>query len=96
MRTTVTSSSTGVSTQYLLAIQLKYRKGQDIWLVGGSEIIHEFMISDLIDEFVISIHPILLGDGIPLFKKGFNESLLIFKESINFSSGLVQLKYAKR
>ena len=43
-------------------------KGKDIWLVGGSDIISIFLNADLVDEVILSIHPIILAKGIPLFK----------------------------
>ena len=66
---------------------------KDIWLLGGGEIVSIFLNADLVDEIILSIHPIILGKGIPLFnnmKKRVNLRLL---ESIPFESGLVQLHY---
>lgn len=40
-----------------------------IWLVGGADLVNQFLKYDLIDEFIISIMPEFIGDGIPLFKK---------------------------
>jgi dihydrofolate reductase len=48
---------------------LIHQPGKDIWLFGGGEIIDPLMQENLVDEFILSVHPILLGDGIPLFKK---------------------------
>ena len=42
--------------------------GKNIWLVGGGEIISLFLNNSLIDEIILSIHPIILGSGIPLFR----------------------------
>ncbi len=64
-----------------------------IWLVGGGEMVLIFLNADLVDEIVLSVHPIILGKGIPLFnniKKRINLQLL---KSIPFESGLVQLCY---
>ena len=43
-------------------------KGKDIWLVGGSDIFSIFLNTSLIDEVILSIHPIVLTKGIPLFR----------------------------
>lgn len=75
--------------------ELKSKEGKDIWLVGGAEIIEVLLSANLIDTFIISIHPILLGNGIPLFKKQEVETKLVLKNSVKFSSGLVQLHYEK-
>ena len=72
---------------------LKIKPGKDIWLIGGSEVILPFLEQDLIDEFVISIHPLILGDGIPLFRTPFPARKLRLKECRSFDTGLVQITY---
>ena len=47
---------------------LKKLQGKDIWLVGGGILIDQFIKKDLIDKYIITIIPTILGDGIPLFK----------------------------
>ena len=42
--------------------------GKNIWLVGGAEIISPFLNRGFVDEIILSIIPIVLGKGIPLFK----------------------------
>jgi dihydrofolate reductase len=74
---------------------LRARAGKDIWLVGGAELVRDFLAEDLIDEFVISIHPIVLGAGMPLFPADARELSLTLKNSIAFESGLVQLHYER-
>jgi dihydrofolate reductase len=70
--------------------------GKDIWLVGGSEILSILLNADLINEIILSIHPIILGSGISLFKKIQKLSCLRFVNSKSFESGLVQLHYELR
>ena len=48
---------------------LKGRSGKNIWLVGGSELIEGFMEAGEVDEFMIGVIPVLIGGGIPLFRK---------------------------
>ncbi len=72
---------------------LKSNIGKNIWLVGGSEVIQSFMNHNLIDEFVISVHPIILGDGIPLFRAPLPTRKLSFQKYRAFDTGLVQLTY---
>jgi dihydrofolate reductase len=50
--------------------KLKAKEGKDIYVDGGAEAVHALLQDDLIDEIRISIIPILLGDGIPLFVGG--------------------------
>ncbi len=46
---------------------LNHRKGGDIWLCGGADLIQQCLADDLIHKFHLSIMPIILGQGIPLF-----------------------------
>ena len=44
-------------------------QGRDIWLVGGADIISILLNAGLVDESILSIHPIILSSSIiPLFK----------------------------
>lgn len=76
--------------------KLKQEEGKDIWLVGGASLIEPLYTHDLIDEYVISIHPVILGSGIPLFRNGLDTHAVVLKDCQSFSSGLVQLHYLKR
>jgi dihydrofolate reductase len=73
---------------------LQKSPGKGIWLVGGSEIIHSCMIQGVIDEFVISVHPIVLGKGIPLFRNPFPTRSVVLRDCRTFDTGLVQLSYS--
>jgi len=42
--------------------------GKNIWLVGGAQIIASFLKQKVVDEIIVTIIPVLLGKGIPLFK----------------------------
>jgi dihydrofolate reductase len=64
-----------------------------IWLLGGGEILSLFLNAELVDEIILSVHPIILGKGIPLFKNIKKSVKLRLLESIPFESGLVQLRY---
>jgi dihydrofolate reductase len=68
--------------------------GKDIWLLGGGEIISILLDANLVDEIILSIHPIILGKGVLLFKNIKKRVNLQLLESIPFESGLVQLCYS--
>lgn len=73
--------------------KLKNRPGKDIWLYGGASLITTFIHLGLVDEFRLSVHPVILGEGKPLFidiKKRLNLQLV---HTRTFSSGVVQLIY---
>ncbi|WP_059174032.1 dihydrofolate reductase family protein [Bacillus sp. FJAT-27445] len=72
---------------------LKNMPGKDIWLYGGSSLITTFINLGLVDEFRLSVHPVILGEGKPLFidiKQRMNLKLV---NTRSFSSGVVQLCY---
>ena len=73
--------------------ELKNKPGKDIWLVGGGQINTIMLNSYLIDEMIISIHPIILGDGIPLFAGSPVRNDLILTDSLSYPDGLVQVTY---
>lgn len=68
-------------------------KGKNIFVDGGAEVIDVLLKENLIDEFIVSIIPILLGDGIRLFKDGRPELRLTLMHSECYGTGLVQLHY---
>lgn len=72
---------------------LKNGEGKNIFVDGGAEIIHQLLKEHLMDECYISVIPILLGDGIRLFRDGRPEQELKFIDSKHFDKGLVQIHY---
>lgn len=79
-----------------LVKELKSQNGENIYCDGGAEVINELLKYDLVDEFIISIVPILLGDGTRLFKDGRLEQQLEFITAKTFDTGLVQLHYKRK
>ena len=69
-------------------------EGKDIWLVGGSDIISILINANILNEIILSIHPIILGSGIPLFKDVKREINLQLLNSIKYDSGLMQMYYS--
>ena len=74
--------------------RLREQPGKDIWLMGGGEIIASFLDEQAIDEFVISVVPVFIGDGIPLIARRHRHVPLLLQSSEQFEDGLVQLRYA--
>ncbi len=64
-----------------------------VWLVGGGELVKSFLKQGLLDEITVSMHPILLGHGVPLFPGGFQRTMLMLKDTKVYDGGLVQLNY---
>ena len=78
-----------------LISKLKSENGKNIFCDGGAEIVNELLRKDLIDEIILSIVPILLGDGTRLFKEGRPEQKLKLVSAKPFDTGLVQLHYKR-
>lgn len=76
-----------------LVNQLKAAPGKNIFCDGGAEAVDLLLKENLIDEFYISIIPVLLGDGTPLFKPGRLTQKLKLINTTKFDTGLVQLHY---
>lgn len=72
---------------------LKQQKGKHIWLVGGGQINTVMLNAGLIDEMVVSIHPVILGEGLPVFAGQPNETKFRLARQKSFESGLIQTTY---
>lgn len=77
-----------------LAAELKKQEGKNIWICGGSAVIHALMQQNLIDRYCISLIPTLLGGGIPLFKEGSPPLPLKLVESKRMGD-IVRLEYLR-
>jgi len=79
-----------------LVQRLKSESGKNIYCDGGAEVINELLQHDLIDEIIISVIPILIGNGTRLFKDNRPEQLLEFVSAKSFETGLTQLHYKRK
>lgn len=79
-----------------LIAALRQKPGKDIWLCGGGDLARQLLERELVDEIALSVVPILLGNGIPLFQKPYAESNLQLTDCKTYKSGLVGLVYAVR
>ena len=61
--------------------------------VDGGVLIDAFLREELVDELTVTIAPVLLGEGIPLFHAGIDQTALELVGSDAFPSGMVQLRY---
>lgn len=74
-------------------LELKKGKGQDIWLFGGASLTASLIKAGLIDEFLLAIHPVILGAGKALFDGIGKRTWLRLTGSKTYESGLVQNRY---
>ena len=75
------------------AREIRARAGKHVWLMGGGEIIASFLDAGAIDEFVITVVPTFIGEGIPLIAPGHRDVPLRLRSTKRFSNGVVQLHY---
>ncbi len=69
------------------------KEGKDIWIVGGASLIAEFINERLIDEITITTVPVIIGDGIPLFKNIIADVNLELKSVETFENGMINTVY---
>jgi len=79
-------------TAHELLQQARELTGEGIYVDGG-DVIRQFLDADLIDELTVTVVPVILGAGAPLFAGAKQRRSLELVESKAFASGLVQLRY---
>ena len=73
--------------------KLKQQPGKDMVILGSPRFAHHIMQFDLIDEYKITVSPVLIGSGLPLFR-GLNDRInLKLIENKTFDSGAIGLSY---
>ena len=72
---------------------IKKEAGKDIWLFGGAGLTSSLINAQLVDELWLSVHPLLLGSGKPLFTGIDKRIHLELADSKTYSTGLVSLTY---
>jgi dihydrofolate reductase len=73
--------------------KLKHQAGKNLLMIGSPGIAQTFMQLGLIDEYWINLNPIILGNGISLFKNSKDRSDLTLAETKIYNSGTVKLLY---
>jgi dihydrofolate reductase len=73
--------------------KLKQQPGKDLVIFGSPGLTHTFMASDLIDEYRLTVNPVILGQGMPVFKDFKDRSDLKLLNAKTFGSGVVALHY---
>lgn len=73
---------------------LKARSDQDIWHVGGGKLIASFREHGLIDEYIVTVLPDMLGGSVQRFPDEQPAESLRLADLSEFENGLVQLEYS--
>ena len=75
------------------AQKIRREQGKHIWLVGGGQIIASFLDRGEIDEFIIHVIPLFIGEGIPLIQPRHRNVPLKLLRTRQYSDGVVRLHY---
>lgn len=75
-------------------LELRKKPGKNIWLFGGALLVDNFIKADIIDEYIIGIIPIILGEGKKLFL-GKNPRIQLHLTGNYVMDGIVILTYEK-
>jgi dihydrofolate reductase len=76
--------------------KLKQEPGKDLAIFGSPGLAASFMHMGLIDEYKLTVHPIILGNGISMFKNNTTKSTLKLLDTKTLKSGVVILHYETR
>jgi dihydrofolate reductase len=77
-----------------LVARLSSEGARTIYVDGGI-VIRQFLAADLVDELTVSVVPMVVGNGVPLFAQGGRPHALSLIESRAYPSGLVRLRYRR-
>lgn len=75
------------------AKRLRRTEGKNIWMMGGAGIIGSFLDAGEIDEFMIHVIPVFIGEGIPLIQPRNLEVQLKLLSTKSYEDGVVRLHY---
>ena len=67
---------------------------KNVWIVGGGGLASDFADAGLLDEVLVTVVPVVLGDGKPLFERELPGGPLRLTGTTVFANGMVELRYA--
>lgn len=78
------------------AAMLEAAGGRNVWLVGGGELVGQFLDHDLLDELIVSVTPVLLGAGAPLLPRRRTRPMKLLSATPSPAQTFVHLHYTLR
>jgi dihydrofolate reductase len=69
---------------------------RNVWLVGGGELVGQFLDADLLDELIVSVTPVLLGRGAPLLPRRRTQPMRLLSATPSPAQTFVHLHYSLR
>lgn len=76
-------------------VKLKEQPGPDIGVLGSGDLVRSLMRRDLVDEFVLMIHPLLLGSGRRLFDDSGALRALRLLDTVTTTTGVLIATYQR-
>jgi dihydrofolate reductase len=67
---------------------------RNLWIVGGGNVASQFADAGLLDQVLVTVVPVVLGSGKPLFDRGVPGGPLQLTGTTVFETGMVELRYA--
>ena len=74
------------------AEQIEAAGGKDLWVVGGGDLASQYVAAGLLDLVRITVVPVILGSGLPLFAEPLPKALRLLG-STPFANGMIELSY---
>lgn len=72
-------------------LKLKQEKGKNMMIFGSPRLTYSLLQLGVVDEFLINVNPVILGNGIPLAKEMKDKTCLKLLKSTTFKSGVIGL-----
>jgi dihydrofolate reductase len=96
LKQTEWSNSTIINKSAVKEItNLKQQPGHNILVFGSATLVESLMDADLVDEYRLLVHPIIMGSGKRAFKDGMATTKLTLGETKTLSSGVMSLCYQR-
>jgi dihydrofolate reductase len=67
-----------------------------LWVVGGGNVASQFADEGLLDELLVTVVPVVLGEGKPLFDRRLENGPMQLTAVVPRDSGMVELRYELR
>jgi dihydrofolate reductase len=68
---------------------------RDLWVVGGGPVASDLVDADLLDELLLTVVPIVLGSGKPLFSRPIEKGMTLLGTR-TFANGMIELRFSLR
>jgi dihydrofolate reductase len=69
---------------------------RDLWVVGGGNVASQFADEGLLDDVLVTVVPVVLGKGKPLFDRRLPAGPMQLRGARTFDTGMVELRYEVR